>query len=141
MNPGPLHIAVKVLSEVHMNTSHVMLVKAGFGCEIKSSSSHLYSLCSPLLLFPSGACVSGADGGRQEASVAEEEPFPLHRAGTGVICHTINIFMNTIKVLTSSYMRFRVMREMYFTSEENEPHFIVFHSKNQNQKIISTINC
>ncbi len=81
-----------------MHCGHVMLAQAGFGCEIKSSSSHLYSLC----LFPSGVCVGrqmAADGG----ICGRGEPFPLHRAGTGVICLTINIFMNTIKVLTSSY--------------------------------------
>lgn len=54
-----LHSRQIFLSEVHMNTSHVMSVKAGFGCEMKSSSSHLFSLCSPLLLFPPSACVSG----------------------------------------------------------------------------------
>lgn len=53
-----LTTAVRFLSEVHMNASHVMLVNVRFGCDIKSSSSDLCSLCSPLLLFPSGAGVS-----------------------------------------------------------------------------------
>lgn len=75
MNPRPLHVAVKFLCEVHMNSSHVMFAHAGFGCEIKSSPSYLCSGCSPLLPLPSGVCVSGADGKKTGASAQGEVPF------------------------------------------------------------------
>ena len=116
MNPRP----VRFMCEVHMNTSHQMSLKAGFGMRDKviflSSLLSLFSKCCLSPLVP----VSAGRWWRTEACVREEAPFPLHRAGTGVICRTINTFMNIIKVLTSSYMRFRVTREMYFRSEETE---------------------
>lgn len=97
-----------------MHTSHVMFrLKPGFGCEIKSSS-----LSSQLSMFSSTAAVpplwcrcQRADGGRLRHLWKRRHLFPLHRAETGVICLTINIFMNTINALTSSSVKFRVTQQ------------------------------
>lgn len=125
MNPRPLHIAVKVLSEYQPCDVSESGIWMGNKAIFLSSLRSLFSTDAIPLW-----CLCQRGRWRQTRGICGRGgAFSPSQSRTGVIWHTINIFMNTIKVLTSSCMRFRVMRKIYFRLEEIEPYFIVFHSK------------
>lgn len=61
----------------------------------------LASLCSPRLRVPSAACVSGQMAAGR-GICRRRRLLPPHRAETGVICCTVNNFMNTVYLQTAS---------------------------------------
>lgn len=120
MNPRPSSNKLShFLSEVqHAHQPCDVSLEAGFWMWNKvivpliSTLSVLLHLCrSPLWC----RC-QRADGGRLRHLWKRRHLFPLHRAETGVICLTINIFMNTIKALTSLSVKFRVTQRKLILS-------------------------
>lgn len=115
MNPRPSsHKLSHFLSEVlHAHQPCDVSLEAGFWMWNKVIIP-LISTLSVLLRrhrrSPLWCRCQRADGGRLKHLWKRRHLFPLHRAEAGVICLTINIFMNTIKALTSSSVKFRVTR-------------------------------
>lgn len=92
--------------QINLNPSLVALrfwsARAGLGSTVTPSSSALpASLCSPLLRLPPAARVSGQMAAGR-GICRRRRLVPPHRAETGVICRTISIFMNRVRVQTAS---------------------------------------
>lgn len=95
--------------QINLNPSLLALrfwsARVGLGSTVTpSSSAPSACLCSPLLRLPPAARVSGQMAAGR-GICRRRRLVPPHRAETGVICRTISIFMNSVRVQTASSSR------------------------------------